>query len=79
MKQWPGGLIESLYVKCKQTSVLNSNAERLQRIFPLSSALLPFKTMLAEGCTRLPSLHTGKQQMGLGAGGSLAKLSCAGN
>lgn len=64
MKQWPGGLIESLYVKCTQTSVRNSNA---QRIFPLSSTLLPFKATLAEGYARFPLPHTGKRQMGLGA------------
>lgn len=57
MKQWPGSLIESFYVKCMQTSVLNNNAEPLQRMFPLSSASLPLSSMLADGRAQFPWLR----------------------
>lgn len=57
MKQWPGSLIESFYVKCMQTSVLNINVEPLQRMFPLSSASLPFSITLADRRAQFPRLR----------------------
>lgn len=49
-KQRPGGLIESLYVKCKQPSVLNSNVEPLRRLI---SSFKCFAAIQDHACRRV--------------------------